>query len=173
MAGSFEYLLVPFAMTEFDTGDEYTLSGTITTSCNDCLLDASNNIAHDLEVDGLVPHDFLGSSPIVAMGTLATPTELALIGTSSDLTFQDSAGDPICSTNCVQYVSWIRTIGEDRVTYQFLDLDGDPFVNTHFTQPNDGAGSANWVIGTIVPEPSGIGLAVVTCLAFVIRRRGI
>jgi hypothetical protein len=110
-AQPFVYQAVPYTLVDVSTGDEYTISGTFTTDCNDCGVNTVEFLDFDISVDGPVPFNFrdidMGGDAVIfsSNGAQATPTEIIANGdlNVTTATFQPflfygfDADDPIVS----------------------------------------------------------------------------
>lgn len=155
-AAPFVYELAPVMLTDVDTGDEYTVTGTITTSCNHCTLSSSEIVAYDVHVAGFVAFNFLETNlgqVVFARDALASPTQLFLSvpGPQQNPTLTLAAFEDAG----LQQMTWQRDYsGIARVTY--LNIRYPNIVNARFATPHNS--KIPFVIATFVPEPSAIVL---------------
>lgn len=172
-AGSFVYDVVPVTLTDIDSGDQYSVSGTITTNCINCILTEANITEYSVDVAGPFSFTFTETNPgqsLIVNNVMASPTELfiAVPGNLSDTLSLDAAdnSNPDC-TSCVQSLIWA---GGDQALTLYIYGDGDdldPFVVADFTSD-----STN-LIATRIPEPSSALLLVLalSCVSLLRARQ--
>lgn len=169
------YEAVPYVLADPDTGQEYTLSGTVTTSCNNC--DTGSGLEPTdiitgfyIEVSGpagLVFDSTAGAS--IAPGGPRNADQIAVTPSSIQVL------DAFASTN--EFLSFANL----RADGQFEDIrwqDGGASGRALFQNEPLLAGrlvealilSDTLVIATAVPEPSGVVLGGVSCLGLLCRR---
>jgi hypothetical protein len=165
---SFIYEVVPFVLTEGDIEDfKWTISGTIETDCNDCVLNASNVVDFDILVDP--PHPALGFrfqsldsgaygySRIVPgdprFAPIATPTAIILPDPGDLLVEPLSRGSML---------RWSLSSGDARVDYGNANQQIGPGYSA--------TAVSSFVVATLVPEPSALSLCFAS-FVFLTRRR--
>ena len=173
-AQPFVYQAVPYTLVDVLTGDEYTISGTITTSCNVCETGP-----------GLEPTDIITDFNIEVSGP-------------AGLVFDSTAGAfivPGGPRNADQFSvspSSIRILD----AFEFLSFSNDltpgQFEDIRWQRSSDGASSDIYfqnepqlparlveftilsedplVVATAVPEPCGVALSGLGCLGLLCRR---
>lgn len=160
-AQPFVYQALPYTLVDEATGDEYTISGTFTTDCNDCGLNTFEFLDFDISVDGPVPFNFrdidMGGNAIIfsVNGARATPTEIIIPadGTNGDLQITTPTFQPILA--------------------YLIDGGTDPFI--FYSNGNVAAGTDGEIplVVARIPEPGTIILALLGAIAMVgcARRR--
>ncbi len=165
--GQFVYETVPYVLTELTTGDEYTLSGAITTSCNDCSTDSLSPVeiisGFRIEVTG--PSGFVFDSTTGAVilpatdGFTVSPTSISLMEFDSLIFDQSTDSDMIgvgwfgFVSNQPPFVTYPGPGGVDAFA-DFPDAIGGPFV-----------------VATFVPEPSANMLVGLATIGLMLSRR--
>jgi hypothetical protein len=173
--GSFVYQVVPVTLFDSVNGAEYSVIGTITTACDDCVLTAADITAYDVQVIGMTPFNFdetnIGQSLFVDNAE-ASSTQITIpLSASLSLDAMDNSAAE-CS-DCEQSLSWSESGGNFLVIYSFVDqADVEPLVVGEFSFST----SADVVIATRVPESSGLSLLsmvfTISGLTFARQRTG-
>ena len=149
-AGSFVYHVVPTTLMDIDSGQPYSVSGTITTNCINCTLSEANITEYNVEVSGPLSFTFTDTNPgqsTIVNNVVASPTELfiAVPGDSSDTLVFDAAdnSNPGC-TDCVQSLIWSG--GDQALTlYIFGDNDDvEPTAPAELSNENQASAWGQW-----------------------------
>ena len=154
-AGSFVYDVVPVTLTDVNSGDQYSVSGTITTNCINCILTEANITEYSVDVAGPLSFIFTENNPgqsLIVNDVMASPTELSTTSVLS-LDAADNS-NPDC-TGCDQSMSW-AILTQAQILYVYIDGDDlEPLViaDSTPTSPND-----DILIATRIPEPTSLGL---------------
>lgn len=171
------YEAVPYVLTDPDTGDEYTISGTITTSCNDCDTGSGLNptdiiSGFHIEVSGPagLVFDSTAGAFILGGGTRnadqisVSPSSITIlepVGNQLDTFLHFSNND---TDGQFEDIRWQDDGASGRVLFQNEPLlPGRLAVASTFSNP--------LVVATAVPEPNGLVLGVLGCLGLLCRRR--
>jgi hypothetical protein len=178
--GSFVYDVVSITLTDLFTGDEYLVSGTITTGCNNCVLTENDIIEYDVAVTGTLPFNFDPFNPNATarmQNVHASPTEIFIASPGSSFdrqvfeSFDDS--DPGCNLpNCADFAQKIiwGTANQTgiSVAYDFRDSNLSQMASASFfddTMPGD------VVIAVRVPGPTSIRLLLIGLVIALTCRR--
>jgi hypothetical protein len=174
------YEAVPYVLTDSDTGDEYTISGTITTSCNDC--DTGSGLeptdiitGFNIEVSG--PAGLVIDSTAGAFIAGGGPRNADQISVSpSSITILEPIGNQLATflqfsnndtAGQFEDIRWQRRDDQmtSRVLYNNeLQLPARP-VEFAFLSTDP------LVVATAVPEPNGVVLGGLGLLGLLCRRR--
>jgi hypothetical protein len=150
---SFIYEVVPFVLTEAEL--EWTISGTIETDCNDCVLNARNVVGFDILVDP--PFEGVGfrfqSLDIDAYGysrIVPGDPRIAPIATPTTIILPEPGNLVVEPLTRGAWLRWNLSSGDVRVEYFNANQQVGPGYSA--------TAISSFVVATLVPEPSALSL---------------